>query len=641
MKNGYYLAAYLHIDEIAHLYEFRIRHDQNVSLWKKQDNCLTLVHYWELERITGIKRHGLSLFNRKQAEDLLNTLLSRYDLCLENMEAIIGTPLLDTIDDYHSNADFPTQSYHSIAHMFSALMVDTQIFYNNTILGFAVDGGPDTVMDKNVNKKNYYTGCLSLSGKIEVFEVISPGFIWTYARKKFNLREGTLMALATASTSELIVNNMESIIEVRRLNDLQTANKYVSDLWGRIENINEYDKGILFNGFDERFTEYDNKVSMFSKEIQKMSLRIMDYNIQNAINSHGIIPEDCYIALAGGYILNCPTNSYIMEKYNFKGFLAPPCVNDAGISLGIALYYFNKNMNKVNFKLKSAFYGDAFDNLDSIISSVPFQHFIESSSNLDNEQFTTDLEKAPLIWFYNNAEIGPRALGHRSILADPRTSVSKDKLNEIKQRQWWRPVAPIVLADKMEEWFEKIYQSPFMLHVINVKDCKIKEIPAICHLDATARLQTINQDTDPVLYSVINGFYERTKIPIICNTSLNDIGEPIINTIEECLNFALRKRFKIIYINGKRIVLKNHQNYPLSTPLRRPINLNPFTEDEKKKLKKIYNPFNLSKEVMIFKYLRPDIGQNVDITDYTAAEKLKKYAWIGKQMLSNIPIPGL
>ncbi|MDE5872911.1 MAG: hypothetical protein K2H07_03255, partial [Lachnospiraceae bacterium] len=147
MKDGYYLSTYLHIDEIAHLYRFHIRHDQNVSLWKKEGNNISLVHYWELERLTGLKRHFLSFFNREQAEEFLNSLLSRYKLSLEDMEAVIGTPLLDTVDDYHSFMEFPTQSYHSVAHMFSSLMSDTQKFYNEDILAFAVDGGPDTVVD--------------------------------------------------------------------------------------------------------------------------------------------------------------------------------------------------------------------------------------------------------------------------------------------------------------------------------------------------------------------------------------------------------------------------------------------------------------------------------------------------------------
>jgi len=641
MKDGYYLATYLHIDEISHLYAFHVRHDQNVSLWNKTGTEVNLIHYWELERISGLKRHRLSFFNRNQAVNMLNTLLSQYSLQLEDMQAIIGTPLLDTVEDYHSLKEYPLQSYHSIAHLFSALLMDTNIFYNNDIIGMAVDGGPDAVVDIKVNEKNYYSGCFSAKGKIKVFDIISPGFIWAYARKKFNLREGTLMALATASSSELSEDFSESIIEARKTKDLRTAHRYVQKLYNYIDNITQRDSGILFNGFDERFSESDNKISMAVKEIQKMSLRIMDYNIQNVIDSYGVDPKKCYIALAGGYILNCPTNSYIMQKYKFKGFLAPPCVNDAGMSLGIALYYFYKNMERVDFKLKTAFHGDSLDDINSIFSQQKFGNYIEQTSDIKVEHFIADIEKAPVVWFYGKAEIGPRALGHRSILADPRSSTAKDILNKVKKRQWWRPVAPIVLTDYVEDWFVKPYSSPFMLHTIEVKENKAKHVSAICHLDNTARLQTIEQETDPILYDIIQNFYEKTGIPMICNTSLNDAGEPIINTAEECLNFALRKRFSVVYINGKRIVLKNHDNYPLKAPLPREMNFEPFSEEQKNDLKKKYNPFDLSAETLIFRYFRPEITKNFNINEFSEAEKLKKYAKISKQVLGDIPTPGL
>lgn len=639
MEDGYYLSAYLHIDEISHLYQFHIRHDQNVSLWRKKENCIELVHYWELERVTGIKMHRMSMFNHKQAIDFLNTLLSRYQLCLDDMQAIIGTPLISTVTDYHSLKEYRGQSYHSIAHLFSSLMLDTDIFYQNDILGFAVDGGPDAVVDTKVNEKNYYTGCFSSHGKVEVFDVLSPGFIWTYARKKFKLREGTLMALATASKSELICKTIEPMIEIRGLKDLQKANQYIIDLWERIEGLSESDQGILFNEFDDRFSEYDNKVSMAAKEIQKMSLRIMDYNIVQSIKAYGIDPKQCYIALSGGYILNCPTNSYIMEKYKFKGFLAPPCVNDAGISMGMALYYFYKNMDRVDFKLKHAYYGNSF--MDSVFPPEGFCDFIESSSELDSNEFVKDIENGPVIWFYGSAEIGPRALGHRSIIADPRSKEAKDRLNEVKQRQWWRPVAPIVLTESMNKWFEKTYMSPFMLHTMKVKEERTNEVIGICHLDHTARLQTLERVQSPVLYDLIHCFYEKTGIPIICNTSLNDVGEPIIDTIEECLNFALRKGFNVIYINGKRIVLKNHKSFSDQGPLPRPMDIDTLSQDQKTRLKKKYNPFDLPEDVLIYRQLRPEIVQKFDITTEKGSEELKKYAVLSKQTMGNIPIPRL
>lgn len=148
----------------------------------------------------------------------------------------------------------------------------------------------------------------------------------------------------------------------------------------------------------------------------------------------------------------------------------------------------------------------------------------------------------PIVWYDGQSESGPRALGHRSIIADPRSIRNKDLINLYKQRQWWRPVAPIILEDFLEEWFENAYPSPYMLNNFVIRQEKKELVPAILHLDLTARVQTINQESDEALYHVIQNFYERTGIPIVCNTSLNDRGEPIIETVEQAFNFALRKK---------------------------------------------------------------------------------------------------
>ena len=177
------------------------------------------------------------------------------------------------------------------------------------------------------------------------------------------------------------------------------------------------------------------------------------------------------------------------------------------------------------------------------------------------EQFSTDIEKEPVIWFEGRAKVGPRALGHRSILADPRKIISRDLLNKYKQREWWRPVAPIILESQCAEWFVESKYSPFMLNNFTVHPEKKEKIPAVLHIDNTARVQTIGPESE-LLYQAVEQFYARTGTPIVCNTSLNDKGEPIVNTIDEALNFALRKNIHVDYINGVRFQLTDRLKYP-------------------------------------------------------------------------------
>lgn len=640
MEDGFYLSTYLHIDNISHIMRFHIRHDQNISLWEKKGENIMLIHVWELERVTGLKKCNLSFYDVEQAKDMINLLLSEYDISLKDIKQVIGTPQLDTCNDYHSLKEYPEISYHSLSHLFSSLLMDTEIFYNENIIALAVDGGPDTVIDTKVYDKYFYCGAVSRRGEISVNEACSPGFLWTYTRKKSHLQEGSLMALATASTSTLY-EEFDDILKIYKGQDLKKAYQYVDKLFLKVMNFTKYEEGKLFSSFDPRFTEEENKISMIAKQVQKMSLCIMDYNIEKMIMESGLDPQDTYFAISGGYGLNCPTNSYIMKKYGFKGFLALPSINDAGISIGMGLYYFFKNIPGMKFKFDTSYYGNKYVNFDEVVSSSEFIHHIESISDFDENEAVKDIVDGPIVWFDERAEIGPRALGHRSILGDPRRIETQDILNEIKQRQWWRPVAPIVLYDKLNDWFEEGYYSPYMLHTLKIKKECEGIVPAIRHLDNTARVQTIDSNDNPTLYQFIRKFYEKEKVPIICNTSLNDRGEPIIDSIEECLNFVLRKRIKVAYINKKRVVLQKHESYKLDKPLVRNLNLDFMSESEKQKVLKEVNPHALERETLIYMYIRPLLREQIDLKNSDDVSKLKKFAKLAAGKLGDIPTPGI
>lgn len=205
--------------------------------------------------------------------------------------------------------------------------------------------------------------------------------------------------------------------------------------------------------------------------------------------------------------------------------------------------------------LTGAYWGDNSNISDNKILNE-FQNNISEITEYDINQAVLDIINYPIVWFQGRSEVGPRALGNRSLIADPRNAKSKDILNQIKCRQWWRPVAPIVIEQFVSEWFNNAYPTPYMLQTFSVKTNKLPLIPSVLHLDNTARVQTIKSEENEKLYSLITQFYIKTGVPILCNTSLNDIGEPIINTPEEAIVFALRKRIPIVYINNWRIELK-------------------------------------------------------------------------------------
>ena len=643
MNNGYYLSTYLHINEVAHLTGMRIRHDQNVSLWHKNGDKIDLVHYWELERITGLKKNNRSLFTVEQARELLDSLLAEYRLTLNDMQAIWGTPQLQSAHDYHSIEEVRDISYHSLCHLYSALLMDTDLFYQEDILGLSLDGGPDSVIDLQVSKKNYYAGCVSRKGNVNLMPLFSPGFIWTYARKRFGYQEGTLMALANACNCEAYIFDEEPVW-IKDIHGLSNSFEYVKMLSDKINQLTPKDAGILFSGFDDRFSLEDNRISMAMKQIQKISLKIVEHNIDRLIEEYHCDPHQMYLAVAGGYMLNCPTNTHLMKKYGFRGFIAPPCISDTGMSMGIALYAFYKQMNRMSFHINHAYYGNSDrDSLSQLLKENKYAQFIQEISEFHPEQAAEDIMQAPIVWFNGRAEIGPRALGNRSLIADPRFTGFKDELNRIKQRQWWRPVAPIVLEENLNDWFESFCPSPFMLHAFQVRPDKAEQIPAVSHLDNTARVQTMNEYENKMLYDVIKAFMQKTGVPIICNTSLNDRGEPIIDSCEQALNFALRKKIRIVYLNGKRFTLKNHEKYELTQPLERKVNILAFrNEGERQSLLKQYNPYQIPNETLVYYFLlRPELQDKYALTNENDVRMLNLFVKMIFNKLNSEEIPGI
>lgn len=616
--------------------DIEIRHDQSVTLWENSSNNIKLIHHWELERITGLKQHGRSFYNLNQAKKLLDLLLSQYNLKLEDIQEIWGSPQLQT-EIIFSETELPNITFHSLAHLYSGLLMDMDCFKNETILALSVDGGSDSALDSVGMKKCHFVGAVSEKGEIiDIIPICSPGLIWGIAAKLFNMREGTLMALANSSKSSLYEHE-NALIPIRHMGYYQWIEEYINELKEKVFNLSESDEGILFNGFDLRFTKEENKISMIMKEIQRLSIQMMCKNIDEIIDKYQLDATKVYVSITGGYALNCPTNSYIMKKYGFKGFVAPPCVSDCGISIGIGLYAFYKHIGcNFNFKLENAFYGNQDNRVTEIVTEFPWEKHVKSFALMDMKQCVEDIINGPIVWFYGRAEIGPRALGNRSLLADPRNKDSKNKLNIIKKREWWRPVAPVILEEDIDDWFIDVYPSPFMLHTFKIKENKNELIPAVMHIDGSSRLQTVNKTQNAILYEVIRTFKEKTGIPILCNTSLNDKGEPIIDRIDEALNFALRKKIKVLYINGYRIELKNHDMYEETDCEKRFFNFMVYqNENERLYFLKRDNCLNLDKELISQYYHYPYAYEKYKLDDKNDMDIFRRVVSIYNNKIKN------
>jgi carbamoyltransferase len=259
------------------------------------------------------------------------------------------------------------------------------------------------------------------------------------------------------------------------------------------------------------------------------------------------------VCIAGGVAQNSVANGKIAEATGFEGVYIPSAGHDAGISMGSALYHHHHNLGMPrNPAIKSAYTGVRFTNeeVEAILREKGIA-YRRMDDDLLFDHVTDRLIGSGVVgWFNGRAEFGPRALGGRSIIADPRNPNAKDLLNlKIKRRESFRPFAPSILKEYTAEYFTRSDEVPFMEKVFPIRPEKHGVIPAVTHVDGTGRLQTVDRDISPRYYDLIERFRQKTGVPILLNTSFNE-NEPIVNTPQEAIDCYLRTRMDMLVIEN-------------------------------------------------------------------------------------------
>ena len=333
----------------------------------------------------------------------------------------------------------------------------------------------------------------------------------------------------------------------------------------------------------EKLTQFHMDIAA---SIQKVTEDIM-INLSKSIRKEYNIKNLC---LAGGVALNCVANGKILKEKIFDNIWIQPAAGDAGGSLGaaLALWHLDQgNERKINLNddMKGSYLGPEFTqnqieeelkSIGAIYESVNYEKLINfTSEHLSNEK--------AIGWFQGRMEFGPRALGGRSILGDPRSEKMQKNLNlKVKYRESFRPFAPSILKEDLSNWFNLNVESPYMLLVAEIKsekkiemteeqkqlfgidklNIKRSEIPAVTHVDYSARIQTVNQKNNKYYYDLISKFKEITGCPVIVNTSFNVRGEPIVNTPTDAFNCFMGTELDYLVI-GNCILEKNKQDQNL------------------------------------------------------------------------------
>ena len=243
------------------------------------------------------------------------------------------------------------------------------------------------------------------------------------------------------------------------------------------------------------------------------------------------------LCMAGGVALNCVMNARLRDRGPFKEIWVQPAAGDAGTALGAALWVDARERkdNARHWRMDHAFLGPGFNDEEIFEfirwSKLPYRKL----DDVARETAALLAQDKVIGWFQGRMEFGPRALGARSILASPIHAQMQARLNDIKDREDFRPVAPVVLEEEAQNWFDGARVSPFMLFVFDVLPDKADKIPAVRHVDGTARVQTIRREQNPAYYDLLAAFHRRTGVPVLINTSFNTRGEPIVCTPRDAI----------------------------------------------------------------------------------------------------------
>lgn len=540
-------------------------HDRSVVLYKdekaivgiEEERLTRIKHSMPLPMIDFAKNDSLNIFSNlnlesEDSETVNRKLFDSIKYCLdftginfEDVDLFIGTSL-----HFHRPLNKNViYINHQLAHACSAFYPSP--FEEAAILIF--DGYGDSIRDETYEISLYGYGN---SNKIKIISVQSGSnkdyYDMTNSLGVFYRNCTVLLGFGVFGQGKTM-----GISAFGTNKYYSTVKKYVkfSDE-GQFE-INNKDLFLYFknNIIDSKELSFQDKADIayaFQKILEDIVLYSAKYLRKKTKSDN--------LCLAGGVALNSVGNYRLIKESGFKRIFILPASGDNGLSIGCATYglynILKKKRNIKNIELRNAYLGKIYSEneilgaLNKYPEKIVYKK-IKSKTELLNKASSLLADQKIIGWFQGGSEIGPRALGHRSILADPREAKMKDTINKrIKHRESFRPFAPSILLEFFEEYFDSTHPVPFMLLTPPVKDDKKNKILAVVHVDGSARVQTVSKKDNDIYYGLIQAFYEKTNVPVLLNTSFNDNNEPMIETPEDAIKCFLKTDLDYLFIHN-------------------------------------------------------------------------------------------
>jgi carbamoyltransferase len=541
------------------------------------DNGKILFHS-EIERFTRIKHDPspVRLYetiykNAKQYLDACDAFVMPINVGEQGIVNEWHTINLNIFKDQYNLSKPLYNIGHHTCHAANAYYgqgIDNALIFTLDGNGWDIKNGTYQLINRSVFKaegnklKNLYFGDFGNPGQFWMMH-LSRVFGMSTIFDEGGDESGTLMAMAAYGDPNKHAHYFDDIAyAVSRPKEWFEYSQIFSDPNHKVLNNTE----MALN--EKMYYEYDEKVKFLKQKLDTGEYNRFDLaaSIQsqfekyllNFVMSYITYGDTKNICFSGGSALNCVALgklAKILKKmgYNVYCDQAP---SDSGLSLGAVKYqYFNEFNNPLVHYKKHSYLGSIYSS-KTIRETLSTYNSLLVTENVDISNITNLLMSSKIISLFNEgSESGKRALGNRSIIADPRFAYTKDLINEkVKHRKSFRPFAPSVLREHVDEWFDFDIDSPYMSFAVAVKEDKQKFVPAILHKDNTARLQTVTQDDNGYYYDLISEFYKKTGVPMILNTSFND-REPIVETPKHAIDCFLKTQIDYLYFVKEKLLI--------------------------------------------------------------------------------------
>ena len=400
-----------------------------------------------------------------------------------------------------------------------------------------------------------------------------------YTGFRVNSGEYKLMGLAPYGEPKYVQKILDNLIDLKEDGSFRLNMDYFNYCAGLTMTNNKFNKL-----FGRKPRKRETKLTQMDMDLARSIQYVTESVVLKMVKHIYNVTGQKYLCMAGGVALNCVSNGRILRESPFEDIWIQPAAGDAGCSLGAALTiwykYLNKERNIITDIQKGSYLGPSYTNEEILTflkeNKIPYEYCEDTISKVTAQYLKNE---NVIGWFQGRMEFGPRALGNRSIIGDARSPKMQRKMNlKIKYRESFRPFAPAILSECVNEYFQIDRDSPYMLLVAELNDSKKilmndaqnalfgleklniprSEIPAITHVDYSARIQTVNKNYNKKFYSLIKEFYTISNCPVIVNTSFNVRGEPIVNTPKDAYKCFMRTEMDILVL-GDYILHKTEQ----------------------------------------------------------------------------------